>query len=245
MNAATARALAKINADFYRDHAAEFDATRNAPWPGWDRLLLALRSAPAAGALRVLDVGCGNGRFARYLARMLAPRAIAICGVDASEPLLDAARRRGPPGAEWRRCDAVEAPEDLPAGPFDLVALFAVVHGVPSRERRRALLAACAARVAPGGRLALTTWRRGARERAADWNTYSSRAGMPIDCSQLEPGDHLIPWGESDDVVRYFHAFDESELATWSAELPLALEERYRADGRTGDQNEYLVFRAR
>ena len=78
-----------------------------------------------------------------------------------------------------------------------------------------------------------------------DWNTYSSRAGMPIDCSQLEPGDHLIPWGESDDVVRYFHAFDESELATWSAGLPLALEQRYRADGRTGDQNEYFVFRKR
>ena len=78
-----------------------------------------------------------------------------------------------------------------------------------------------------------------------DWNSYSSRARMPIDCTQLEPGDRLIPWGEGDDVVRYFHFFDESELATWTAGLPLELEQRFRADGRTGDLNEYLVFRAR
>jgi SAM-dependent methyltransferase len=139
----------------------------------------------------------------------------------------------------------VADPDALPAGPFDLVALFAVIHGVPGRERRRALLAACAHRLAPGGRLAFTTWRRGEGERAVDWNTYSSRARMPIDCSQLESGDFLIPWGDGDDVVRYFHFFDESELATGTSGLPLVLEQRYRADGRTGDQNEYFIFRAR
>ena len=125
------------------------------------------------------------------------------------------------------------------------VRALAVIHGVPSRERRRALLAACAARMAPAGRLVVTTWLRGESERAVDWNSYSARADMPIDCTQLEPGDRLIPWGPGNDVVRYFHFFDESELASWSTGLPLALEQRYRADGRSGDQNEYFVFRAR
>ncbi len=242
MNEATVHALAAINREFYRDHAAEFSATRSAPWPGWEPIAAALRTA-GGGAVRVLDVGCGNGRFARYLARALAPRPVAICGVDASEPLLDAARRAGPPGAHWQRGDVVDAPDALPSGPFDLVALFAVIHGVPSRERRRALLAACARRLAPAGLLAFTTWRRGEGERAVDWNSYSSRARMPIDCSQLEPGDHLIPWGNGDDLVRYFHAFDDTELASCIQGLPLVAEQRYRADGRSGDQNEYVVFR--
>jgi tRNA (uracil-5-)-methyltransferase TRM9 len=245
MNDATVRAIAAINTDFYRDHAAEFSAKRTAPWPGWEPLVAALRAAPGADPLRVLDVGCGHGRFARYLAQALAPRALEISGVDASEPLLAQARRKGPPGARWQIGDVVADPDVLPAGPFDLVSVIAVIHGVPGRERRRALLEACAARVAPGGRLVLTTWLRGEGERAVDWNSYSSRADMPIDCTQLEPGDRLIPWGPGEHLVRYFHFFDESELSTWTAELPLALERRYRADGHTGDQNEYFVFRAR
>jgi len=249
MNEATVHALAAINRAFYRDHADEFSAARTAPWPGWEALVPALRDAARAGALRVLDVGCGHGRFARYLAESLPAAAIELCGVDASEPLLAAARRAGPPGARWETADVVDAPDALPAGPFDLVALIAVIHGVPSRERRRSLLAACAHRLAPGGLLVFTTWRATddarIRERLLDWNSYSARARMPIDCSQLEPGDHLIPWGDGDDVVRYFHAFDDAELATCSEGLPLALERRYRADGRTGDQNEYFVFRAR
>jgi SAM-dependent methyltransferase len=245
MNDATVEALAAINEAFYRDHAAEFSAKRTKPWPGWERLGPALRDTPGSRAIRALDVGCGHGRFARWLADSLAPRGLALCGIDASEPLLHLARAGGPPGARWQNADVVAAPHALPSGPFDLVALFALIHGVPGRERRRALLAACASRLAPGGRLALTIWLRGEGERGLDWNSYSSRARMPIDCSQLEPGDRLIPWGAGEEVVRYFHFFDESELASWTDGLPLVLEDRYRADGRTGDQNEYFVYRAR
>lgn len=245
MNDATVEALAAINRAFYRDCAAEFSAARTAPWPGWEPLLPALRATPGAGPVRVLDLGCGHGRFARYLAQALAPRALELCGVDASEPLLAQARRTGPTGARWQIGDLVRAPDALPPGPFDLVAVIAVIHGVPSRERRRALLDACAARLAPGGQLVFTTWRADlARERRLDWNSYSSRARMPIDCSQLEPGDHLIPWGRGSDVVRYFHFFDDAEIEGLVRGLPLVAERRYRADGRTGDQNDYFVFRA-
>src|SRR5206468_4240386 len=136
MNEATAAALAAINAAFYRDHAAEFSAKRTIPWPGWDRLVPALRAVPGAAPVRALDVGCGHGRFARWVAEAIAPRELALVGVDTSEPLLEIARRTGPAGAHWQTGDVIAAPDALPSGPFDLVALFAVIHGVPGRERR-------------------------------------------------------------------------------------------------------------
>jgi tRNA (uracil-5-)-methyltransferase TRM9 len=248
MNDATVRALAEINRTFYRERAREFSAARAAPWPGWQALVAPLRERAGAEPLRVLDVGCGNGRFARFLASALPDHTLALWGVDASEPLLDEARRAGPEGARWQPGDIVAEPEALPAGPFDAIALLNVIHGVPGRARRRDLLAACARRLAPGGLLVLTTWRftrdERVRGRVLPWNAYSSRAPVPIDCSQLEPGDHLLPWGDGDQTVRYIHAFDDSEIAACIETLPLALERRYTADGRTGDQNEYFLLRA-
>jgi SAM-dependent methyltransferase len=244
MNEATWRALAGINDAFYRDHAEAFAATRTTPWQGWDRLLPLLRET--APPLRVLDVGCGHGRFARFLADALPGSPVAWTGVDGSAALLEQARRGAPGAAARVRGDVVADPEALPAGPVDWVVLFGVLHGGPSAERRRALLEACAGRLAPGGRLAFTTWRFAedgrARGRILPRNAFSSRAPVPIDCSQLEPGDALLPFGPGDEVVRYVHAFDDSEIARWLRELPLARAKRFRADGRTGDQNEYFVL---
>src|SRR5688572_19371447 len=86
MNERTARALAAINTAFYRDRAAEFSSKRTSPWPGWEPLAPALRAVPGPSAVRVLDVGCGHGRFARWAAEVLAPRALELTGVDTSEP---------------------------------------------------------------------------------------------------------------------------------------------------------------
>ncbi len=38
MSAATERQLGAINHRFYERFAAEFSATRERPWPGWERI---------------------------------------------------------------------------------------------------------------------------------------------------------------------------------------------------------------
>ncbi len=69
MRAETAAALKRINRHFYSRHAAEFSARREAPWPGWRRVAEGVerRRQDRAGVISVLDLGCGNGRLARFL----------------------------------------------------------------------------------------------------------------------------------------------------------------------------------
>lgn len=251
MDPETAQALADINRAFYRDRAEAFSATRERPWPGWSRVLACLEGSPRP--LRVLDVGCGNGRFASFLAQSLR-EGFEYVGVDASEGLLARARARqlGAGPARFLRADWALAPPEraLPPGAFSLVVIFGVLHHVPGAARRRALLEAAGRRLAPGGVLALTAWRFQAsprlRARLVTWEEYNRGAARPVDPARLEPGDQLLRWGERESGgVRYCHFADDAETDRLGAGLGLEQLVAYCADGRNGDLNRYLVLRAR
>jgi len=251
MNRDTRRRLDELNDRFYRERAAAFGQTRDHPWPGWTRVLERLTS-PAGGApLRVLDVGCGNGRFGRFLAAS-AKAPVDYTGIDRSEPLLAEARDRlaDAPLASVRLAllDAVARPGDLPRGPFELIVLFGVLHHIPGHAARDALLADLAARLTEGGLLALTIWRFGDAERferrRIDWADYNASADEPIDADQLEDGDHLLGFGDGG-PPRYCHHMSEAELVGLGAGFELERDDAYRADGKSGDLNQYLLLRRR
>jgi arsenite methyltransferase len=101
---------------------------------------------------RVLDVGCGTGRLAAYLAALVGPAG----KVDAIDPLplrVALAQKRAPANLDAQ----VGAAEDLSAfvdRSFDVVILNSVFHWLPEkltplREALRVL--------APGGRIGIST----------------------------------------------------------------------------------------
>jgi SAM-dependent methyltransferase len=103
------------------------------------------------GATRVLDVGCGTGAFLGLIVERLGVRA---WGVDASEAMIEQARRRGVPGAGFRVAQAEQLP--FRDGWFDAVTMRLVIHLFG--ERRPAVLAELARVLRPEGRLFVWTF---------------------------------------------------------------------------------------
>ncbi len=256
MKPETRAALNALNRRFYERRGAEFDATRDHPWPGWDRAISHI--APRGNTdppLRVLDVGCGNARFARFLIRSR-PDPIDYHGIDASKLLLDRARSQlgSTPRTLFARLDEVdfidendEAAATIAPGPFDLIVLFGVLHHVPGHETRARLLTSLAERVADGGTLVVTAWQFGDHARfdrtTIDCDAVAARArALGFDPDDFEPGDHLLGFGGDAETPRYCHLTHEAELDALVADLDLVEVDRYRDDGKTHDLNAYRVL---
>jgi SAM-dependent methyltransferase len=133
-----------------------------APWERRDiadswQPLLDSAQAPALG--RALDVGCGSGRDAVYLAK----RGWQVTGVDAVEkPLASARRRAAEEGVEvqWVRGDVAELGRlGLQAG-YRLLYDFGCIHGLSDADRKGAA-AGLTQLAAPRATLLITAFRAG------------------------------------------------------------------------------------
>lgn len=86
---ATVRTLNELTSAFYAREAASFSATRQAPWQGWCQALSAIAEVDpdfSSRPLSVLDLGCGNLRFERFLAEHVSAP-LSVHAVDNCAPL--------------------------------------------------------------------------------------------------------------------------------------------------------------
>jgi len=97
------------------------------------------------GSERVLDAGCGSGRVTEALIERL-PRG-GVIGVDESESMIDAARRRLGDRADLRVANLLELELERPV---DAILSTATFHWIADHER---LFARLRAALRPGGRL--------------------------------------------------------------------------------------------
>ena len=102
---------------------------------------------------RVLDVGCGVGRWSRRLAA----RGAQVTGIDLSPTMIAEARRRAQADGIAGRCRfATQNLADLDAGaPFDLVLGVTVLQHILEPAALHAALARMTQHLAPGGRMVL------------------------------------------------------------------------------------------
>jgi SAM-dependent methyltransferase len=135
-----------------------------APWERRDvadtwRQLLAGTDAPVTG--RALDIGCGSGRDAVYLAK----RGWSVTAIDSAEKALASGQRRAAEeGVEvqWVKGD-VAALDRLGLEPgYDLVYDFGCIHGL-SGSARAGAAAGLTQLAAPGATLLMVAFKAGRR----------------------------------------------------------------------------------
>lgn len=225
--------LNDLNRIFYQTTAQDFDQTRGRAWNGWKRLLPYLQ-AP----LSVLDVGCGNGRFAVFLAEHAADM-VRYEGLDNSPELLAYAQQAlqgvNQLSATLRHYDLMV--DALPDASYDLVVLFGVLHHIPGAQQRQDFLHRLAQRVAAGGILCFASWRfyedERLRERIVPWEADW----------QVEAHDYLLDWRRGERALRYCHYVDDAEQQALIHATGLEHLQTYRADGADDRLNCYSVLR--
>lgn len=232
MDADTIRRLNDINRQFYAQTAPHFNQTRNAAWAGWAKLLPHLQFTES---VRVLDVGCGNGRFGLFMAEHFAN--IQYTGVDNSPALLNFAQESLSDKISKLTLQEQDIVQQLlPSGEFDLVVLFGVIHHIPGYANRQAFIQQLAERVAPNGYLVFASWRFYEQAR------FRGRIVAWADDFQVEENDYLLDWRQGTTALRYCHYVDDAEQTAIIQAISLNEIITFRADGKTQDLNCYSLL---
>lgn len=229
MKPETAVQLLQLNQTFYQTFAGSFAQSRHEPQPGFARLLPYL---PGNG--RLLDVGCGNGRFGAFTAGHWQE----YVGVDFSGGLLELAQ--AVPGGTFHQRNLGQAGCLDGLGQFESVACLAVLQHIPGFANRLRLLQEMKARLAVNGRLLLSTWQFAQNGRQARKITDWAQAG--INPADLEPGDHLLTWQRGGEGLRYVCLIDEAATATLAQAAGLTILDQFHSDGKEGTLSLYTIM---
>lgn len=179
---------------FYTQQAAVFAQTRQQAWPGW--MVVADGVQPD---WRILDVGCGNGRFLGFLKRQQRPFG-QYTGVDYAKPLLAMAQKRYPDDrVRWVEAEVMRA--DLSqtlASPFDLTVAFGFMHHLPDVQSRKLLLKQL---IAITTRTLVVSWWQPER----NWKFKKSALALET------RGDYVKTFGATGGR-RFIHHFTDEEI---------------------------------
>lgn len=231
MDEMTIRKLVGINSTFYKQFAASFSASRTQPQPGYERLLVHVPQ----GSIEVLDVGCGNARFGRFLSAF--GLSFGYTGMDFSEPLLTIAGDF--PGRYLQR--DLSRPDCLAGlGSFDLIVSLSTFQHIPGRANRERLLGELGDHLAKGGRIILGNWQflssLSQRRKIRHWSEVG------LDSTQLEGEDYLLSWERGGRGVRYVALVDAEATGAMAERVGLRVVDQFRSDGREGDLNLYTIL---
>jgi SAM-dependent methyltransferase len=243
--------LLRLNREFYQNFAKSFAETRLRLQPG---VLCVLETVPPQAS--VLDLGCGHGEAARWLAHH--GHQGTYVGLDASAVLLAMACQRSahprvrfqqadlsdPDWAEGLRPPSLDtdgpASEETDDAGFDRIFAFAVFHHIPGAQPRHRFLQQVRGLLKDNGGFVLSVWNFMSsprlRKRVIPWE----KIGLTPE--DVEPDDYLLDWRRGGYGLRYVHLFDEGQLGKLASTAGFEVVETTYSDGENGRLGLYQAW---
>ncbi len=197
----------------YNSIAGEFDQTRKVQWLEFHEFLEYVESN-----VKVLDLGCGNGR----VYELLKPKKVNYLGIDNSSGLIEKARVNHS-NANFELADMVDL--DLPNDSFDVIFSIASFHHIPGRKLCKKAVNEMHRVLKKDGILILTVW-----------NLFQLKYLKCFMKSILSFILHLglkyawndlwVKWGNHP-IKRYYHAFLPKELIKYFGRKKWKIEKFY------------------
>ncbi len=232
------RRLITLNRDFYTQFARTFAESRAQPQPGFQRLLeYVVQDNP-----RLLDVGCGEGRFGRFLLANVAEAQ--YTGVDFTDILLEYAQAGLVAVSNQRGTFLIRdlaEPDCLDGlGKFEVIVCLATLQHIPDEIQRGRLLTEMAAHLENSGRILMSNWQfltsDRQRRKILDWSEVG------LEGEDLEDNDFLLSWQRDGLGFRYVAYIDEEAIEGLALAAGLKIINQFRSDGREGNLNLYTIM---
>ena len=250
MNSDTIKQINQINLNFYQLVADEFHGSRQYPWKGWGNLNPFIEETHSSfkRPLRVLDVGCGNARFAHFLITSFPENDLTYHGIDSSEELLQCAKDSllgTTVDYTLQRLDIVDALlnacfSSQLENQYDLICLFGLIHHIPSLIFRKELISILTKHLHPGGKLIFTTWQFLDSEKLR--KKIVSPHEVSLNPALLEKNDYILDWRRGEKAFRFCHYVDENELSSLIRHSNMLLQHSFQADAQEKNGNRYCIL---
>jgi SAM-dependent methyltransferase len=245
MDVETVNLLHHLNRQFYQTFASQFSATRQRIQPG---IRIILEKIPKRG--NFLDLGCGNGEFARAL--LSNHQYGTYLGLDFSPEMVAIAKQRASrDDQDWKAEFIVTdllapnwaisfgSPTTFPSF-FDSIFAFAVFHHIPGEKARISLLSEVRKLLSSNGCLVFSVWQflhnPKLSGRILPWETI----GLSSD--RVDPNDYLLDWRSGGLGFRYVHHFSATELEQLANIAGFTVADSFYADGHSGDLALYQTW---
>lgn len=221
--------------ELYKDNAKKFSASRQYPWKGWERALSYLNQTD----LSVLDLGCGNGRFLKYINNLGKFQIKKYLGVDNSKPLLAIAnsnlnKELGSKDVNWNLknlnlnkagwCRDIEVYDN-----FNLIVAFGITHHIEPAARN--VFFECIVNLLSKNGLAIVTF----------WNFKLLKGWKEKVIEELGKEDYILSFG-AEKSRRYCHYYSEDEIYSYIAGANLKVVGNFVSDGKDDKLNRYYIL---